>query len=725
MDLKTAFALAAAVLMVSVAVSVPLIEGERLSDPSPSAVTGPAPRTEASCDDTDSPQESAFADAYIDPLGSTPLNIAAKWTYDALVCDGNTVVIGTVNTGGRLIHGYAVPGDEYSQPDENGTIWLTCAFVSPETFGDGDVCNHEFVPSSEADLVEGYRLVVDSLISLDAPVQFIADGKYTKASVTDGRIETHCVEVGTDETVLNTLFDYTLSERGLYSFDDYEYVVPPVGGYSGASASPCYREVSTTEIAREVCAAYEAQNRSYLKEDVTTTYRLCLDAVIQYMCLNQKALFCGIPCTEIAAAMQNLSEGEVLRYADGDFDVCKALEQPPSDLMRFLTGVICGLAVIVSTAAMIAITVATAGTGTITLAAVGGSMLCGMVAGAASEVMDQVLIQNHSRIDWTKVAVSAVIGGVASGFIGKGAFAAGIVSAGLLSGVFALMNGAEIGDALLASVISAGLCTMFAGTIGGVAKVLGKAAAGITKIAKGEKPVVRAADGSPVDVQGFEPSPRTYEMKKTINDARRIADAKSDGWEAEFVSGTGDEVSTTVYRNGDVVLTRTATADGKIRIGITGEFKLGGKGSEGLSTECADTTVLLPDQKSADMFREYYSKGAKDLYLDLDSASPTIVMRGDVHELGMSLDHVSIFLKNGDRHLHYRTPGSPVDDYDILYHANGHAYERRAAPSGEAMDGKDVYDIHWKETTPDGVNEGDFKAVWNGKWVPLSKINGN
>ena len=194
-------------------------------------------------------------------------------------------------------------------------------------------------------------------------------------------------------------------------------------------------------------------------------------------------------------------------------------------------------------------------------------------------------------------------------------------------------------------------------------------------------------------------------------------------WEATNITGTSDgiiRIDNIQHPNG-AVSEKVYYNDGRQQFRVTGDFTIAPKAEVGSGGQKMATTIMLPDEASSETFRKYYSMGTKELLYDSESTSPNIVMRGNATERGMNVEHVSIFLKNGDRHVHYRLSGNNVDDIDVIYHANGNVYERVSTPTDVTLDGKKVYVIHWKETSHEGIREGDFKAIWlEGKWEQVA-----
>lgn len=251
---------------------------------------------------------------------------------------------------------------------------------------------------------------------------------------------------------LGTLYSYD-EERVLNDLNVGEYV--PLGGVSLSD------EIDFTALEAEINRIIEEQNYNFSTVDVATAVYIAQDALNAYLLSLQEETFMGYRVEDLVELSKQIDPTSCIRITADGFELVDIQPTPPpspSGLMKWLTGIVAGIAVV----------------GGIVLSVYGMPHLGGTIIGAAVEVFTEVVIENKTleNVDWRKVAIASVAGAISAnlGLLGDS------VVGGATNATFTLIDGGSLGD--VANSFAIGTAAGLA--LGGAFKLAGK---GVQKIA--------------------------------------------------------------------------------------------------------------------------------------------------------------------------------------------------------------------------------------------------
>ena len=261
----------------------------------------------------------------------------------------------------------------------------------------------ESIPAEEAD--EGLEI-----IDLNTEDSY----GFVYAYDTDSYIE-HCViwnqylKYGVNEegTITYESCEYVKGEcdeelGALYSYDENKYLFDPnVGDYKYISGASLYENIDYSDLEAEVNRILEEQDINFSDVDIQTSVHIAQEAVNSFFLSMQEETFMGYNVKDLIAAADEIDPMECIRLTpDGMIiiDTQKPEEDSPSALVKWITGISCGI-VVVGCVAMDIFCPALV-------------PLSGAIASSAVEVFMEVVVsnQNITNINWAKVGVAAVSG---------------------------------------------------------------------------------------------------------------------------------------------------------------------------------------------------------------------------------------------------------------------------------------------------------------------------
>ncbi len=228
----------------------------------------------------------------------------------------------------------------------------------------------------------------------------------------------------------------------LYSYDAGRYIYDlNVGNYVYLSGSSLNAQIDYDALEAEINRILEEQDFNFSTQDIETSVYLAQEAVEDYLLSLQEESFLGFNVKELIACASEIDPMTCIRITPDGFveiDLGKGSPGEPTALVKWMTGISCGI-IIASTLALDLFVPAL-------------TPLSGAVSGAAFEVFMQVVVENQNLedINWTKVAVSATSGALL-------AWACPLLASGVTEGVVNIM-----GNTVAASALSklAGFATL-------------------------------------------------------------------------------------------------------------------------------------------------------------------------------------------------------------------------------------------------------------------------
>ena len=251
-------------------------------------------------------------------------------------------------------------------------------------------------------------IVIENLDFSDERYQFVYDCEtvpFTAHCVRDGNY----LKYGVDDKGAIT-YEANLYERGvcdeslgaLYSYDTGKYVFDPdMGNYIRLSGNSLYDFIDYAEIEAQVNQIIADQNNRLSEQEIVSAVHIAQESIVSYLLSLQQETFLGHNVDDLVEYASQLDPMECIRITPEGLEVINLsgdVPGGPTELAKWLVGIGCGIAVVVSTAVNIMLPVA--------------RPLCGAITGAAIDVFMQVVINNKSleNIQWEKVAVSAASG---------------------------------------------------------------------------------------------------------------------------------------------------------------------------------------------------------------------------------------------------------------------------------------------------------------------------
>lgn len=188
----------------------------------------------------------------------------------------------------------------------------------------------------------------------------------------------------------------------LYSFDEQKYVYDPdMGDYQYITGKSLYTDIDYSELEAEVNRILEEQDINFSQVDIDSAIQISQDAVDAFLLGLQKETFMGYDADILREAASNLDPKECIQITPEGMIIIDAVmpsQETPSAVMKWVTGITCGIVVV----------------GCIALDVFCPALapLSGAIASTAIEVFMEVVISNQtvSNINWAKVGVAAVSG---------------------------------------------------------------------------------------------------------------------------------------------------------------------------------------------------------------------------------------------------------------------------------------------------------------------------
>ena len=444
--------------------------------------------------------------------------------YDDVAVD-NHVFPASIDLGyGETTVGIAVSNMETGYSSETGDVMFGSAFVpllgqptvDPEDASEGLV----ITPLSEQ--VDGFGYLYT--YGLEPYVDhYVRDGSYVKYGVAeDGSMIFESIKLdvdGSDSEYMKSLAEVCDTFIGsLYSYDDGRWLLDySVGGDTSLRSSFLWEEVDYDAILKEVQDILESQDQKFFNYTVETNLYYSQEAVNAFLLSLQEETFMGYKVEDLIKASEELDPNEFIRVTSDGLMV-QEIPPPvatPSGLVKWLTGIICAVAVAISVAVQVFVPMA--------------FPVTGAIIGSAIDIFGQVVIFNTAleNIDWTGVAVSAVAGSLSAipgmGFLGD------VAINGAAEAAYSALSGGT-GEEIIASFgIGVGAGLLFGGAM--------KAVGGINKLVHNRVHVGETIDLKPskgsytkIDVETLEGGIRAeYLTKETYQMAQNSTDGLNNG----------------------------------------------------------------------------------------------------------------------------------------------------------------------------------------------------
>ena len=259
------------------------------------------------------------------------------------------------------------------------------------------------IPTDEAD--NGLEII--DLNSEDAYgfIYAYSSEPYTEHCV----IWNHYLKYGVDEggTITYEASEYVKEEcdedlGALYSYDEKKYLYDPnVGDYNYISGAALYESIDYSNLEAEVNRILEEQDIRFSDVDIQTSVLIAQEAVNSFLLSIQEETFMGYDVKELIKASEEIDPMECIRLTPDGMLIIDA-KMPnydsPSALVKWVTGISCGIVVIGCVATDIFCPPL--------------NPLSGAISSSAVEVFLEVVVnnQNIKNINWAKVGVAAVSG---------------------------------------------------------------------------------------------------------------------------------------------------------------------------------------------------------------------------------------------------------------------------------------------------------------------------
>ena len=494
---KVLFAIFATLSMVMVAVLGAIL----VPDPSPSPIDPVDPTVPSPSEPVGAYMlyEHFFDD--VEPKFDIPEK-ALEITYTSLISEGKDAFRAMLEVPSKGdITGLAYSTDEtYSSDDE---YFIGCGFLSLEDVAFDRSAAYVITPIDEAHHVDGITYIWSETVSME-PSQFVCYDRYCVMTLEDSVLSVSAKTMGAG--LFSSADDYKLALKevhdpklgALFNYDLDKFEVLPQKVYEPIRIDPMYKDIDYSDLTGSLEAIIEAQDINFSKEEVSTVYAESIALITAFLAETQGAIN-NIPMSEFERYAKDLSIDEVLTFDGTMINVVPLKDPPATELDKWMTGILCSFVAIAAVATMIALPGLGMGVGAMMISAVAG-----MAMGASIQVMDQVIVQGiaPANVNWSKVAICGVIGGLTGPFLGQlSGLLAGAVGGGLEVAILALMDGATLDAALLAGTIGlvAGLAV---GTAFVVAPVILKS---VTSKIFNKAPTVKGAVLKKMDTGNINP----------------------------------------------------------------------------------------------------------------------------------------------------------------------------------------------------------------------------
>ena len=388
----------------------------------------------------------------------------AEDAFLAMLSDSYHVFYGNVtDPWGEQVFGIGFSDLGSLYEDEEGGLYFLSGFVALE----GSMDRVELPTMIELTMDEtcGYVYTEQCDPFTD---HFIADGVYVQYGVNEsGEFFVREAYPCSENPDLVRGFDLAqISDPSigpLYSYDSEEWVYDDShGGYQKVTGVSLSERIDFDAIEREINRLLESQDSNYLDSEIRTTLRVATDSLQSYLMSLQTETLMGYDVQELVEISKDLDPNQFIRFNPEGIEIDTVVESA-SSLVRWLTGIVSVLTVIVCSAVSVAFPAA--------------SIVLGSVAGAAVEIFCEVVVgaKTFADVDWSKVAVSAAVGAI-SGSLIKFSSTVNMLADTALGGVteacFVMMDGGSITEAMQASTF--GMALGFG--IGSLFKAVGKVA---------------------------------------------------------------------------------------------------------------------------------------------------------------------------------------------------------------------------------------------------------
>ena len=251
---------------------------------------------------------------------------------------------------------------------------------------------------------------------------------------------------------LGTLYSYD-EERVLNDLSFGKYI--PLGGVSVSN------EIDFRALEAEVNKIIQEQNYNFSTVDVKTAVYIAQEALNSYLLSLQEETFLGYRVEDLVELSKQIDPMSCIRITADGVEVVDIQPTPPptpSGLMKWLTGIVAGIAVV----------------GGVVLSIYGMPQLGGAVIGAAVQVFTEVIVDNKTlaNVDWRKVVIASVAGAISANL---GLFGDAVIG-GATEAAFTLIDGGSLSE--VANSFAIGTAAGVA--LGAAFKLVGK---GVSKIA--------------------------------------------------------------------------------------------------------------------------------------------------------------------------------------------------------------------------------------------------
>lgn len=197
---------------------------------------------------------------------------------------------------------------------------------------------------------------------------------------------------------------YDKALGSLYSYDDEKYLYDTdVGNYVDFIGESLSEEIDYDALEAEVNHIMEEQDFNFSRTEIKTTVHLAQETMISYLLSLQEETFLGVEVSELVRLARELDPMECIQITpDGMIYVKFGEEIPdgPDAKTKWLVGGACVIVVALSIILQVA--------------QPEFAPLTGAASSAAIEIFMQVFFENQNLkdINWKKVVVAAVIGGI-------------------------------------------------------------------------------------------------------------------------------------------------------------------------------------------------------------------------------------------------------------------------------------------------------------------------
>ncbi len=219
----------------------------------------------------------------------------------------------------------------------------------------------------------------------------------------------HYLKYGVDE---NGVITYEVKEYSrevcdeslgaLYSYDDNRYLYDPdVGEYVYLSGESLFAEIDYSELEEKVNKILEEQDSNFSQIDVQSSAFIAQEAVNSFFLAMQEESFMGYKVKDLIAASEKIDPMECIQLTSEGMVIVNTripVGEGPTELVKWVTGISCGIVVVTCLAADIFCPALLP--------------LTGAISASAVEVFMQVVANNQSyyNLNWAKVGVSAAAG---------------------------------------------------------------------------------------------------------------------------------------------------------------------------------------------------------------------------------------------------------------------------------------------------------------------------